>query len=299
MANATKLIVGANGLPVADAEARTKANQGLELASTLAAQSIGDDTGRNLAALFASEILNYDNPWHWLQARVRAANYEGILIGDYLDLTRTDGENMRYRVAAIDPYYRCMETEQGHHIAMVPDETVRVTGTYAVDNGNIKWNTSGNNQGTAAEKHPYLVSTLHTWETTVFYNLLPEIVRERIMNKRSLEEERYNASSQISTATTYSWCDLGKIWSLNEVEVYGFSVWGTRGYSDAMGSHFPLFAQCKDRIRDKNGSRVYWWLRVPRGSSATGACIVVDTGHAGTTSVTNTGVRPLPCFLIG
>lgn len=299
MANAETFKVGGYALPVADGQARARADSALELASLLTAQSIGDDIGRNLAAIFATEILEYANEWEWLQARVQAANFTGLHIGDYLDLTRTDGEMMRYRIAAIDPYYRCCDTEQGHHIAMVPDETVRVTGAYATGDGNIMWNSTATNQGTAAEKHPYLASRLHQWEKEVFYYLLPEIVRERIMNKRSLEEERYNASSAITTATTFSWCDLGYIWSLNEVEVYGYPIWGTRGYSDALGSHFPLFAQCKDRIRDRNGSRVNWWLRVPYGASSSYVCVVTGAGYGYHSSAATAYIRPLPCFLIG
>lgn len=299
MSTAETFKVGGYALPVADGQARARADSALELASMLAAQSIGDDIGRNLAAIFASEILGYSNEWEWLQARTRAANFEGLHIGDYLDLTRTDGEMMRYRIAAIDPYYRCCDVEQGHHIAMVPDETVRVAGTYATGDGYIMWNSTATNQGTAAEKHPYLASRLHQWEKDVFYYLLPEIVRECLMNKRSLEEERYNASSAISTATTFSWCDLGYIWSLNEVEVYGYPIWGTRGYSDALGSHFPLFAQCKDRIRDVNGGRVYWWLRVPGGASSSTVCYVHGNGLGTAGSAASTAIRPLPCFLIG
>lgn len=299
MPNATRLNVNGQTLLLADGEARAKADAALEVATLLRAQSIDTFGGRNLATQFSGEILNFENEWEWLQDRTQRGDFSGLMIGDYLDVTLTTGSQMRYRIGAIDPYYGACDSPMGHHIAMIPDEAVSVSGSYAVNGDHLVWNTSGKNQGTASEKHPYLVSTLHKWETDVFYPMLPLIVRERIKTHRVLLEERYSTAGDQTKATGWSWADLGKIWSPSEVEVYGSTVWGTPGYSYGFECHFPIFAMTKDRIKYTGQERADWWLRAPSGSSATAACSAHATGTATTGSVTNTGLRPLPCFLIG
>ena len=43
--------------------------------------------GRNLVTVFASEIAKYSDEWAWIRARIKAANYEGIYVGDYIPVT--------------------------------------------------------------------------------------------------------------------------------------------------------------------------------------------------------------------
>lgn len=299
MADAKELVVNGQHMPVKDEIARTKADASLELSTYLRSRSIDQFGGRNLASQFAEEILEYENTWHWLQARTQSGNFAGLMIGDYIDIVLSSGHEMRYRIAAFDPYYKCADQAHGHHVAMVPDEVVPVTGSLAVNGDHIHWNSNGKNQGTAANKFPYLVSTLHQWETDVFYPMLPINVRERIKKHRGLLEERYSTAGDQTKATGWNWTDIGYVWSLSEVEVYGSVVWGTIPYSYGFDCQFPLFSLTKDRIRYLGGSRATWWLRSPSGASAAHACIVNGSGDAGTNSVTGTYCYPLPCFLIG
>lgn len=299
MANASKLKVNGQTLDLIDSVARANADAALETSALLRSQSIDTFGGRNLATQFAGEILSYENAWEWLQARTQAGDFSGLMIGDYLDLTLTTGTQMRYQIGAIDPYYGAGDSINGHHIAMIPTEAVSVSGSYATNGDHIMWNTTNTNQGTASEKHPYLVSNLHKWETEVFYPMLPLIVRERITKIRMLLGERYSASGGLTADTGWSWVELPAIWSPSEAEVYGCNIWGTKGYSDSFDSHFPLFAQLKDRIRYCGTDRSGWWLRTPSGLSATHACYVSEYGTANTNSATYTWVRPLPCFHIG
>ena len=254
--------------------------------------------GRDLASSFADEVSEYGDVWEWLQARTQAGDFSGIRIGDYIDITLTDEVPFRALVAAIDPYYGCGDDGhvRGHHIVMMASAPVTVTGSYAVNDGHIKWNSTATNQGTASEKHPYLASQLHKWETEVFYNLLPQAVRDRIMVHRALLEERYSSSGGLTESGGWSWADLGTVWSPSEMEVYGCTVWGTKGWSVGYDCQFPIFKKTKDRI---NGSRVYWWLRVVHGGSSSHVCYVRSYGHAGNPSASNDWIRPRPCFLIG
>ena len=300
MAEASSLYVNGQKLLMKDGEARAKGEAALEMAALLRSQSIDQFGGRSLAVQFANEILNFDDEWAWLQDRVKEGKFDGLMIGDYLDVTLTSGFQMRYRIGAIDPYYRVGDSANvmGHNIAMVPDETVPVTGSFATNGDHIMWNTTNTNQGTAAEKSPYLVSNLHKWEEDVFKALLPKIVRDRILPRRVLLEERYSAAGAQANPTGWAWKTVN-IWSLSEIEVYGHPLWATNGYAMGSDSHFPLFAQWKDRIRDATGTRVNWWLRVPSASSSTNACIVNGYGIGHANAATNPWQRPLPCFLIG
>lgn len=299
MAEASKLYVNGQALLLKDGEARSKADAALERVTLLRAQSIDQFKGRSLAVQFATEILEFDNEWEWLKDRASRGDFDGLMIGDYLDVTPSSGVQMRYRIAAIDPYYRVGDTPMGHHVAMVPDETVPVTGSYAVNGDHIMWNTTNTNNGIASETSPYINSNLHKWEENVFLPSLPANVRNCILERRFLLETRYSASGAQSNTNSWAW-KSAKVWSLSEVEVYGHPVWGMSGYQQASDCHFPLFAQWKDMIRDAgNGSRVSWWLRVPASGSAAWVCHATDYGNANATDATRTGLRPLPCFLIG
>ena len=298
MAEASSLYVNGQKLLMKDAEARAKAGTALEMATLLRAQSIDQFGGRSLAVQFASEILAFENEWEWLQSRAKEGNFDGLMIGDYLDLTTGAGVQMRYRIAAVDPYFQVGDTPMGHHVAMVPDDTVPVTGSYAVNGDHIMWNTTNTNNGVSSETSPYINSNLHKWEEGVFLPSLPTIVRERILDRRLLLETRYSSAGAQTNANSWAW-KTAKVWSLSEVEVYGHPVWATSGYQQASDCHFPLFAQWKDRIRDRNGSRVIWWLRVPASGSSTWVCFVAAYGNSSYYDATYTGLRPLPCFLIG
>lgn len=296
MANATTFNIAGTNVGITDQASMDKATLALAEAEYDRQILCGIYPGRNLASVFAAEIASFSSPWHWLRSRVRGNNFTGIRIKDYIDLTLTNGNNMRYRVGAIDPYYNCGDTAKGHHIAMVPDAPAVVTGDYAINGSYIYWNTTATNQGTADEKHPYLCSNLHAWELNAFYPMLPQNVRDNILVHRALIEERYSASGALTDSNSWSWADLGAVWSLSEVEVYGQNVWSKPGYATGFDCQFPIFMQTKDRIM---GGRVLWWLRSAVGGSSSSVCCVSGTGYAYYTSPTDTWVRPRPCFLVG
>ncbi len=244
--------------------------------------------GRSIAAIpeIATEVAGYATVWAFLHARAQAGNYAGLRIGDWFDVTLTNGTTMRYQIAAFDHYYNCADSPMGHHIFCVP---TTAWGTA------VQWNTSATNQGTSAEPAPYLVSNLHNWELNTFYPMLPDTLKNVLINHRSLVETRYNASGALNASTGWKWADLGKVFSLSEMEVYGCCVWGTPGYSQGMDSQLPLFRETKNRIK----ARVGWWLRVASGSSSSYVCDVGNGGNAHSSSASYSSIRPLPCFLIG
>ena len=255
---------------------------------------LGIYEGRDLEEVFAEEIAEYTDEAEWFNARVVAGNFTGIRPFDYFDITLTDGKLFRYRVGAIDPYLHAGYPEiEKHHIIMVPDQ---------VWPDSVPWNTTNTNQGTSTTKNPYLASNLHRWEINNFYPLMPQKWKNVMAVHRVLLEERYSTAGAQSNDTGWSWQDVGKVFSLSEIEVYGFLGWSkvSNSYSAGFDCHFPLFKTTGNRIRrNPAGERYYWWLRSVGAGSSSWACNVTENGHCNYRDASNAGVRALPCFRVG
>ena len=300
MADLSKFSIGGTAYNLKDTSARNSANAVTTAEEYDRQHIINAYGGRSLASVFASEIGS-QSIYTWLRNRARNANFAGLRIGDYIDVPITAGANVpaqtvRYRIGAIDQYYQCGDTAKGHHIVMVPRAPVSVTGSKAVNTSYLQWRDTNDNNGTADEKHPYLCSKLHDWEINDFLPALPSALQSAIMTQRVLLEERYSSSGKLTEASSWSWVDLGKIWSPSEMEVYGCPVWGSKGYSVGFDSQFPIFTDTASRIAAR---RVIWWLRSVMGGSSSCACYVSSSGNANSNAPTNGWVRPLPCFLLG
>lgn len=265
-------------------------------------KGIAQFKGRSLATTFASEIAAAGGDiYAWLKSRAQDGDFTGLRIGDYMDVPITAGTNVpaqtvRYMIGAIDPYYQCSDSPMGHHIAFVPSAPVLVGGSKASNGSYIKWNDTATNNGNATTKEPYLISKLHGWEISDYLPSLPAALRNVLMNYRSLPEQRYGSSGNLTEASGWGWADLGKVWSLSEMEVYGCAVWGSKGYSVGMDCHFPIFDSAASRLM---GERVTWWLRSVVGGSASDVCLVHGYGNCSSISAAFEWVRPRPCFLIG
>lgn len=263
-----------------------------DIDSVLAALHGGYYPGRNLAdtAEFASEISTAGSVQAWLLSRAADGNFTGLRIHDYVPEVNSKG--MAYEIGMFDLYYNAGDSARKHHIGMVPLTTWPDT---------VVWNNSATNQGSSAEKHPYLVSNLHSVESSTILATFSSAWQNVMQTHRALLEERYSGSGNLTAASGWSWTDIGKIFSLSETEVYGQCVWGTpNGYSIGYDAQWPCFARTADRIRTYDGTnRAYWWLRTPYGTNATYVCYVSYDGGADYNSASNTHIRPLPCFLIG
>ena len=188
-----------------------------------------------------------------LSARAKHMDSSGIRIGDYIDVTPTSGtvnggNAMRYRVAGIAHNLGFGNIACPWAFWMVPDNTIDMTGSEYADNTSyMKWRDTADNNGTADEKHPYLLSKLHDWEINEFLPALPTALKNVIVNHRILLEERYSASGALTSgniyatneahiyatdealkerysassalmySTKWSWVDAGKVFSLNEM----------------------------------------------------------------------------------
>lgn len=252
----------------------------------------GLQLGRNIADIpeIQGELDEAGSVPQFLLSRAIARDASFLRIGDYVDITHSGIGSRRYRIGAFWPYYNCTDQPFGGHIGMVPDEVWPT---------NPQWNTTNDNNGTAAQPFPYLNSNLHKFELQTILPTFPADWQAVMKNFRTLLEKRYSASGKLSASTDWGFADLGKVFSLSETEVYGQTVWGTHGYSTGMDCHWPIFAQTRNRIKTKAGVRANWWLRSVYGSSSAHACNVGSDGAAHSYSASYTGVSALPCFLIG
>lgn len=258
--------------------------------------------GQNLETLFADEIKSYADVWRWLQARIKAANYSGIRIGDYINCTTSEGTNIpsqtkKLYIGAIDRTLNVGDTADGHSIDLVPDSPWLVQGAKAVNTSYIHWKDTDNNNGTSDEHCPYYGSKLRGWEISDLKPALPAGLQAILKNHRILVEERYSSSGTITSSASWAWRDSAGIYSPSEVEVYGFPVWGTVGYS--VGADCPIQLIACDTHHRLFNSRVTRWLRsVPAGSSSA-ACYCNFIGNANHYSCTHGWVRPFSCFHVG
>ena len=304
MANvsADRFSVGGTSYPIIDQTARTNAEAALTGSEYNRLSLISKYGGQSIATLLAGEIGS-GTVYDALHKRIVANNFSGLRVGDYLDvpLVSASGvagqQSVRSIIAHIDPYLWCDDRGKGHHIAFVASAPIAVSSSYAgvANSSCLPWNATNTNQGTADIKNPYLCSQLKGWETA-FEACLPEGLTKYILTQRVLLEERYSASGALTDSNNWSWQDIGKVWSLSEMEVYGCPVWGTPGYSVGFDCQFDLFHDTAHRI---NGTRYSWWLRSVASGSASGVCYVNGSGYASYSSAAYVWVRPRPGFLFG
>ena len=302
MANAKTLVVGGQSLNVIDDTARSNAQTALNNAEYNRQGQIGKYGGQSIATILAGEIGS-GSVYDALHKRIVANNFSGLRVGDYLDvpLVSASGvagqQSVRFVIAHIDPYLWCDDRGKGHHIAFVASAPVAVakTVTGVANDSFLMWNTTNTNQGTADQKCPYPNSNLKAWETA-FEACLPEGLTRYLLTQRVLLEERYSASGALNDSNSWSWQDIGKVFSLSEMEVYGCPVWGTKGYSVGFDCQWDLFRDTAHRI---NGNRCNWWLRSVASGSASNVCYVGNSGPAYYNSATYVWVRPRPGLLVG
>ena len=163
----------------------------------------------------------------------------------------------------------------------------------------VQWNTTNDNNGTAAEPNPYLASNVYRYLTNTLLPKFPAEVRAVMKERIALMEHRYSASSKLTDSTTWSWKNIGRLWLPDEGEMYGCFYWGSR-YGSAMVSKLPIFETPSDRIfRTPDGARSYVWLRCVSGLTSTAACCATVSGYATSIACSYGTIGVAPCFLIG
>lgn len=109
--------------------------------------------GTNLAEKFKDEIANYSDIWQWIKARIKAGNFAGIHVNDFIRWQTTDNKWIESRVAGINTYKRCGDREVPNHIDFISKDlwpTLHVMNPVNYNNGIIPTeNLSGDGTKTA------------------------------------------------------------------------------------------------------------------------------------------------------
>lgn len=273
----------------------------------------GIDLTVEYAAEIAVEPYNGD-VWAWIKARIQAANYTGLHIGDYIPFV-AGGNVIKAEIGGIDTYYNYGDTAVPHHIDFIsrdcwPDAHV--------------FNKVNYNNGTSVSPHPWLASDLYAWlnglamqvpnsttadptmvdvdySATGVYNKLPAELKTVIVQKRAILPSRYTAGSLLIDDNSWAWADMGKLWVPSEIEVYGCEHWGSKnGYSSGGFQQYPIFATNMKRVKGAGdgGARAYWWLLSAYGGTSAYFARVNSTGSGSGYSASHSTIRAPLCFRI-
>lgn len=251
--------------------------------------------GVDLATKFKSEIGS-NHIANWLSSRVSQGNFEGINIGDYVDITMSNSVKKRHIVVAIDPFYGA--SYKTHHLVLMPETCWTLNskddGEYFITGGFIKW--GDNNNGTSAENSPYMASNLHKWEIEVLLPRYPQEWQNVMLEIRLLLENRYSASNTLTSSVGYAWKQVGKLVSPSETEVCGQVYFGDSKWSTGIDCRFPYFGLTKARSLSTGE---YVWLRTPEDGSSANISAVGSSGSANSRPASSSSAFPCPYFLVG
>ena len=228
--------------------------------------------GVDLTVKFADEIANFSDAWAWMQNRLNTGNLTGIHIKDYIPAT-VGNETHQMQIAGIDTYYRTGDTDINHHIDWISRDCY---------SGTVQWNTTNNNNGTAAEQSPFKASNVYAWLNGTLYNLLPAELRAVIKNKRILAPLRYSSGGSITDDSSWAWEDWGPLWLPLEHEIFDGIVWSTKGFGNGQSVTYPIFRNSyKNRIKGAGpgGARASWWTASACSGNAA-AVVFVGAGGA-------------------
>lgn len=237
--------------------------------------------------------------WASLQTRIKAGDFTGIHIGDYKTITLDGGETVIMEVAGIDQYYKCGETQIGHHIDFISRNCL----------GDAKvFNSNKSNNGTEQEHNPWRASDLFKAMNDEFegvYSKLPSDVKECIIEKYAQLESRYSSISQLNDDDGKEWVFAGKLWFPTEIEILGTPYRSDINMAHVSGGgcncQYPIFQGNMKHIIKNNiisGNRASYWTISAGRNTSTRFCYINFRGYPDLVDSDNTR-NVLLCFRIG
>ena len=277
--------------------------------------------GKDLETHFAGMIAAHDgDAWAWIQARIRAGDFRGINVGDFIQF-EADGNNYKAEIAGINTYkdYGDAGHVVGNHVDFITRDCHPTP---------FVWNRANYNNGTSVSPNPWLASDLYArlnslqmnvpnsvtanpamvnadYRNTGILNTLPSALRNVIVEKRVLASFRFTAGSLLVEDNMWYWGNIGRLWLPSEIEVYGRRERGVsshpnRNFSSSGFQQYPIFANNMRHVKNKSegGERTPWWLITPQGNDSSSVCSVCSTGIAVSGSAGSLHVRVPLCFRI-
>jgi hypothetical protein len=278
--------------------------------------------GVDLTVKFADEIAAAPfsgNVWAWIQARIQAGNFAGLLVGDFIPFT-IGAHTILAEIAGINTYTRYGDGtfEVGNHIDFISRDLFPDT---------RQFNRANYNNGTTVSPSPWLASDLFAWlnglqqqvpngaaanpplitadyRTTGLLPQLPAALRAVIVQKRALLPTRFTAGALLIDDNSWAWNNAGLLWIPSEMEIAGANMWGTLlpanpGFNVGGFVQYPIFANNMKRVKGAGdgGARAHWWTLTARGGNSTHFATVYGFGIAGNTSASS-AIRVPVCFRI-
>lgn len=109
--------------------------------------------GADLSIKFAEEIKKYSDIWQWIKVRIKAGNFAGIHVNDFIRWQTADNKWIESRIAGINTYKRYGDREVSNHIDFISKDlwpTLHVMNPVNYNNGIIPVeNLSGDGTKTA------------------------------------------------------------------------------------------------------------------------------------------------------
>jgi hypothetical protein len=284
--------------------------------------------GIDLTLRFAGEISHFNNdPWAWIQTRIRSGDYEGINVGDWIPFV-SEGNNYQAEIAGINTY-----TEYGRNITgesanyQVPNHIDFITRD--CNPTPFIMNRANYNNGTSVSPNPWTASELFARSNNLqmdvpstdianglplinvdfreigIFNTLPITLQNVIVQKRQYVPRRYTANTLLHEDNGGDWNNVGYLWLPTEIEVYGCRHWSgvsspNQGWSSSGSQQYPIFANNMKRIKHAGigGARTNWFTSVPRGGNSASFVSVSTFGDASSNNASNIAIRIPLCFRI-
>jgi len=241
------------------------------------------------------------NPWAWVQARIRAGNYDGINVADFIPLVVGDN-TFEMQVAGVCTYLGYGDTpamRSRHHIDFISREVAFRT----------PWNLRNYSNGLAGTPSPWVASNMFAFmnglQTDVpngtgadpetvevdyresgIWPQLPSEVRDVIVPKVQFMATRYSPGILLTEDNNAQWASAGHLWTPTEYEVTGASNLGSVLAGVGTPSHavqgsvqYPIFANNMNRAKLRTtGAAVAWATSTVEGARANRISAINDTG---------------------
>ena len=264
----------------------------------------------NLMSLYYDEGSGFANVWAWIKNRIQNGNFTGIHVGDFIGVTCSNGFSFNARVAGINTYKRSGSSSVPNHIDFISD-----VGWPTL----IKMNPANSNNGLTGRSVPFMasnayyylnseagnvpnsasdssVSTAVDYTSDGVYYYLPSELKSVIVSKRVNATGRFRSNEMVTSGTTSSSIQLGKLWLPFEPEVIGCSSIGNIRDAACGLMRYPLFVSWPNISIGRESSDIYWLASAAEGNS-TGFVVVRRYGDLAIRNATEDSKVPI-CFRV-
>jgi hypothetical protein len=195
----------------------------------------------------------------------------------------------------IDTYYNYGDKNYivPHHIDMISKHIIPNTNNIpnlSDPDWHLRADNNNGNNGTSSIKNPYLASNedkcLLKQLESYYSNNIPNVLKPYLLNKRYYAPTRYNSSGStlLTDDNGAQWVSLGMLWIPFEAEVFGNTIWATKGYSSQGARQYPCFKDGDSIVKNEtnsSSSRARWWLADAASGKSGYFCGVEERGCCG------------------